>query len=129
MRALVLVVIGLVLGAFGTHMLERTIHLRHAYPRAVMDVMQHHFVAMRLDVKRGTCPAQTTQGHVQSMLNITHEIGPAFDTDDTHFHDLANQLRASLKHVAKTAPTDCKTLTPMLKTIGQRCSACHREYR
>lgn len=129
MRSLILVLIGLVLGAFGAHMVERTIQLRHAYPRAVMDVMQHHFVAMRNEAKSGTCPAATTQNHLKAMIGISHEIGPAFGTGDAHFNDLANRLRQSLQQSADNTPVDCKGLATALSVISGRCDDCHREYR
>ena len=129
MRALILVLIGLVVGAFGTHMIQRTIQMRHAYPRAVMDIMQHHFVAMRTETKAGKCAADTTRGHLQSMLNVSREIGPAFGTDDPHFNDLANRLRDVLQQASTTAPADCKGLAEALTSIHGHCDDCHREYR
>lgn len=129
MRSLILVLIGLVLGAFGTRMVERTLQLQHAYPRAVMDVMQHHFVALHNEVKSGTCPATTTQDHLKAMIGISHEIGPAFGTDDAHFNELAHRLRLSLQQTASHAPVDCKGLATALPVIGGHCDDCHREYR
>lgn len=129
MRALILVVIGLVVGAFATHMVQRTLRMRHAYPRAVMDIMQHHFVAMHKETEAGKCPAGTTRGHLQSMLGVSREIGPAFGTDDPHFNDLANRLRDALQQASTVTPDNCKGLAAALTTIHGHCDDCHREYR
>lgn len=129
MRALILVLIGLVFGAFGTHIVERTLHLQQAYPRAVMDVMQHHFVAMRTEVKSGKCPAKASQHNLQAMINISQEFGSAFATDDAHFSDLANRLRQSLHKTAASTPVDCKGLAAAVHVISGHCDDCHREYR
>lgn len=129
MRTLILILIGLVLGAFGTRMIERTLQMQHAYPRAVMVVMQHHFVSMRNEVKGGKCPAATTQNHLEAMIGIAHEIGPAFGTGDAHFNNLANRLRQSLQQTVGSTPVDCKGLAAALPVIGGRCDDCHREYR
>lgn len=129
MRALILVLIGLVLGAFGTHIVERTLHLQQAYPRAVMDVMQHHFVAMRSAVKSGKCPVKASQHNLQAMINMSQEIDSAFATSDAHFNELANRLHQSLRKTASSTPVDCKGLAAAVHVISGRCDDCHREYR
>lgn len=129
MRAVILIVIGLVVGAFATHMLERTINARHAYPRAVMDIMAHHYGAMKNGVKNKQCDAGTTAGHLESMYVVSRDIGAAFGTDDAHFNDLADKLHVSLQDASQNPPADCDTLATALDAIHQHCSDCHMEYR
>lgn len=129
MRALILIVIGLVVGAFGTHMLERTINARHAYPRAVMDIMAHHYGAMKSSVKNKQCSAETTARHLESMHVVSRDIGAAFGTDDSHFNELADKLQVSLTDAAQNPPADCESLASSLDAIHKHCAACHTEYR
>ncbi|MDN5924726.1 MAG: hypothetical protein L0H70_06975, partial [Xanthomonadales bacterium] len=54
---LVLLVIGGLLGAIGATMVVRTINLRHAYPRAVMTLMNSHVGALKNAIYHGQCSA------------------------------------------------------------------------
>ncbi len=129
MRAVILIIIGLVVGAFATHMLERTVNARHAYPRAVMHLMGHHFGAMKNSVKNKQCDAGATAGHLETMYVVSRDIGPAFGTDDTHFNDLAARLHTSLDKASRNPPASCEALAATLDDVGQHCSDCHMEYR
>ncbi len=129
MRAVILIVIGLVVGAFGTHMLERTINARHAYPRAVMHMMAHHVGAMKNGIKNKQCNPDTTAEHLETMYVASRDIGAAFGTDDKHFNELADKLHVSLQDASQNPPADCAALATALDTIGQHCSDCHMEYR
>ena len=130
MRALLLLILGLIVGAAGAGMVGNAIRLRHAYTRGVMDVMQHHAAALHAAARSGQCLAATTRQHLQVMSTMAGEIGPAFgNAGDTHFSDLAQQLKDQLSAADQVASNECKALAVSVQKIGERCDACHREYR
>lgn len=131
MRALLLFVFGLVLGALAAHTLGHALRLRHAYTRGVMNVMQHHDAVLHRAVRARQCPAHVADHDLAVMRTMAGEIGPAFgNVGDTHFSDLAQRLTTALGEAQqKSATPGCVALATSLQDIGHRCDACHREYR
>lgn len=131
MRALLLFAFGLVIGALAAHTVGHTLRLRHAYTRGVMSVMQHHVAVLHKTVRSRQCPAHAADHDLTVMRTMANEIGPAFgNVGDAHFTDLAKRLKTSLGDAKLKASTPgCAALAASLQDIGQRCDACHREYR
>lgn len=131
MRALLLFVFGLVLGALAAHTVGHAVVLRHAYTRGVMNVMQHHVAVLHKTVRSRHCPAHAADDDLRVISTMASEIGPAFgNVGDTHFADLTQRLQTTLGDAEHKASTPgCAALSTSLQRIGQRCDACHREYR
>lgn len=130
MRYLFLLLLGLTVGAVGATMVSNAARLRHAYPRGVMAVMQHHFAALHHAVRGNQCPAPATIHDLDVMDTMAGEIQPALGAaEDVHLVALAAQLQDTLKHTLQSPPADCKSLASALPAIGERCDDCHREYR
>jgi len=129
MRNLVLLLLGLVVGAAGTASALNVLRQRDAYPRGLMAVMQHHLAALREDVRTNRCKDRSGP-HLQVMRTLAGGIESAVypdDDADSPFREYARRLRDSLGAVP--ADADCPALSPFLAKIGEACDACHRQYR
>lgn len=127
MRQIVLLLLGMAVGAAGGVSLVNTLRQRDAYPRGIMDVMQHHYAALRDDARRGRC--EQSEQHRRVLHELTGEIGEAVygeDIPDAPFREYQSRLAEAL---SAPAPADCKALAPQLQKIGAACDACHRQYR
>lgn len=127
MRQIILLVVGLVVGAAAGISVVNMLHQRDAYPRGLMDVMQHHYASLRDDVRRGRCE-QSAQ-HVDTLRSLAEEIGPAMygeDIPDAPFREFESRLADAL---STSTPRDCKALASQVQKIGAACDACHRQYR
>jgi cytochrome c556 len=127
---LCLFLLGIVLGAAAATQVVNALRQRDAYPRGVMDVMQHHYALLRQDVRLQRCDAKATTSPVFSLRQLAGDLENVFYPDaeaDAPFREHAQRLRDGL--TAATTATDCSTLAPIVDKIGAACDACHREYR
>ena len=127
MRQVVLLLIGLVVGASSGIAVVNTLRQRDAYPRGLMDVMQHHYASLRDDIRRGHC--ELSARHLDMLRNLAGEIGDAVygeDIPDSPFREYNARLLDALN-----APnsTECKALAAQSQKIGATCDDCHRQYR
>jgi cytochrome c556 len=129
MRALLLLLLGLAVGAIAASFAGNALRQRDAYPRAVMDLMQHHIGTMGGAIRARQCDANASLGHLQRMQTFATEIGPAFPDVDQPFHDAAAKLETALRGAVQAAPADCPALQAALKPVDEACEACHRQYR
>src|ERR1700751_1049893 len=82
MRYLALLAVGLLLGAAGASIVQNTLSRRAAYARGVMDVMQHHYAALRERLRDPRCTT-LDPGEDRAMLAaLTEQIGPSQYGDD-----------------------------------------------
>ena len=126
MRRIALLMLGLAVGAAGGASVVNTLRQRDAYPRGLMDVMQHHYAALRDDVRRGHC--ENSAAHVLLLHELSGEIGSAVygdDIPDAPFREFESRLREALS----ASPADCKSLADQASRIGAVCEDCHRQYR
>ncbi len=131
MRQLVLLVIGLFVGAAGAFMLARGLDQRDAYPRGLMNVMQHHMAELHRLERNGKCSAQDTANHTARIADLSHDVLGAFGSagkDDPHLTDAAENLGRNAE-AARAGSADCPALAKTLNQVGDACEACHREYR
>jgi hypothetical protein len=129
MRNLLLLLLGLTVGAAGAASAINVLRQRDAYPRGLMAVMQHHYAALRGDVRENRCKDRSGP-HLQMMRALADGIESAVypdDDADSSFREHARRFRDSLS----AAPTDaeCPALEPFVAKIGEACDACHRQYR
>ena len=129
MRALLLLVLGLILGAMGATLAVNALRQRDAYPRSVMTVMAHHAGALHLALRARQCDAAASATHLGRMQVMTAEILPAFPGVDPPFRDGVDKLRQSIDTAVAAAPRDCPAMQQALKPIDDACDACHRQYR
>jgi hypothetical protein len=127
MRQLVLLLLGLVVGAAAGISVVNTLRQRDAYPRGLMDVMQHHYASLRDDIRRDHCAASAH--HIDVLRELAGEIGDAVygdDIPDAPFREFNARLHDLL---ITPASADCKALAQQVQKIGESCDDCHRQYR
>lgn len=129
MRNLVLFLLGIAAGAVGATNIVNALRQRDAYPRGLMNVMQHYYATLREDVPRNRCTDAAAQ-----RLHLLHELAGEIetavygdDTPDAPFRDYNQHLLDAIP--SPPAATDCAALTQALDRIGAACDACHRQYR
>ncbi|MDR3386229.1 MAG: hypothetical protein P4L92_04190 [Rudaea sp.] len=130
MRNLILLLLGIVLGAAGGAIAVNTLNRRDAYPRGIMNVMQHRLAMLRQEIRLNRCEAKATSATLVRLDELAADVEPALypdDTADAPFREYAQRLRDTL--AAATAATDCPTLASAVERIGAACDSCHREYR
>jgi hypothetical protein len=127
MRQVILLLIGLAVGAAGGISVVNTLRQRDAYPRGLMDVMQHHYASLRDDIRRGHC--ELSGRHLDVLRNLAAEISDAAygeDIPDAPFREYNARLNNALN---VPASTECKALAPQLQKVSAACDECHRQYR
>jgi hypothetical protein len=128
MRHLILLLIGLAVGALGAASAVNALRLRDAYPRGLMQVMQHHLAALREDASRGRC-GTTAAPHLAVLRAMAQEIPSAIYADatpDAQFSEFHRRLRDAL---AAGTFADCSAARASVASIGSACDACHRKFR
>ena len=129
MRSLILLVLGLVVGALAATSVVNALRQRDAYPRGLMNVMQHHYAALRGDVREQRCGDSSR--HVAALKALAADIDGAIFPDTTPeppFLEYEHRLVESLEQ-ASIAATACPALAPAVERITAACDACHRQYR
>ena len=123
--------LGILIGAIATATLNSLWHQRAAYPRGLMNVMQHSLRAARQNAQSGQCVSTSHQHTLSLLKNLFEEIEPAFlppSTQDPVFHRYVEDLQNALARA--TAPsTDCAKAIIALTDTANACEACHRDYR
>ena len=130
MRNLILFVIGIAVGAFVAVNVVNTLRQRDAYPRGLMNVMQHHQALLRQELRRNRCDAKTTAPALASLAQSANELEEAVYPDaiaGAPFREYAQKLRDAV--TSASASVDCATLAPSVTKISDACDACHRQYR
>jgi len=127
MRNIVLLLIGLAIGAIATANVVNALRQRDAYPRGLMNVLQHHYAALREDVRRNRC-VQASSRDLAVLRLASEEISSAVyagDIPDAPFREFDQRLHDALGTTAST----CSEAASALDRIHDACEACHRQYR
>ena len=130
MRYLVCLIVGLVFGAIAASMVVNTVARRHAWPRGVMNVMQHELSTARRAAHANQCaPAAAESAHRHLTLLAT-DIEAALlpnGAKDRVFTQYAQGLERAIADWDPAAA--CAAQTTALTRIAQACDDCHRDYR
>jgi cytochrome c556 len=129
MKYLILFLIGLAVGALAATSAVNALARSHAWPRGLMEVMQHEYGGLREAVRSGKCAAPTREK--LWLAQLAADVEPAFYPDsaaDAPFREYTQRLHESIAALPEM-PTDCATLAPIVTKIGNDCEACHRQYR
>ncbi|HEX6833205.1 MAG TPA: cytochrome c [Rudaea sp.] len=132
MRYALLFVLGLALGGIGVGIANNALRLRDAYPRAVMQILQHEVGALRQNLRTQRCEAESTRRAIGRLAEFAGETENAVygtQTPEAPFREYAARLREAVAVAAQTASGDCAALAPTVHAIGEACEACHRQYR
>jgi hypothetical protein len=129
MRNLILLAIGLAVGAIAATSVLNALGQRDAYPRGLMNVMQYHYAALREDLRASHCA--TAPADVDGLRLLSRGVENAMYPDgsaDPPFVEYERRLDEGLT-AAATAGTECAVLKPAVDKITAACDACHRQYR
>jgi hypothetical protein len=129
MRNLILLAIGLAVGVIAAASVLNALGQRDAYPHGLMNVMQHHYAALREDLRGNRCT--TAPADVESLRMLSRDVENAMYPDgsaDSTFLDYEQRLHEGVT-AAATAGTECAILKPAVDKITAACDACHHEYR
>ncbi len=129
MRSLILLVLGLAVGALAASSVINALGRRDAYPRGLMNVMQHHAAALKESVRAGHC--DRAQTHVTAMSGLSRDIDSAMYPDSSPeeaFLEFEHRLNDALT-AAANAGSECKALAPAADRIAAACDSCHHQYR
>ncbi|HVV98549.1 MAG TPA: hypothetical protein VHC92_15500 [Rhodanobacteraceae bacterium] len=130
MRYLVCLLGGALLGALFAIMLANILGQRHAYPKALMTVMQHELGRARDLVRGDRCMAPEAASAGAHLALLASDIEPAIlspGARDRVFSQYAGDLRKEVD--AYNAGADCPARKDAVTRIANACDACHRDYK
>jgi len=130
MRYLVCLIGGALLGALVAVTIANVLGQRNAYPRALMNVMEHDLGRARDLVRANQCATPDANATAEHLKLIANDIEPALLAPGAHdrvFSQYASDLRDAV--AAFAAAADCPARSQALTKIGHACDACHRDYK
>ncbi len=126
---LLILLAGMLVGALIAFSAANALHQRSAWPRGVMNVLQHHLGELRSLQRRNDCTPARTALHFQRLAQTGADIGPAFADEKPDFHDQARRFVDASSRLGAEAPTSCQALDEALRQTGDACESCHLRYR
>jgi hypothetical protein len=131
MRNLLLLVLGLALGAVIASILLNAMYRREAYARGVMQVLQHQYAPLRERLRKADCANIDVSDSKHRLAELTEEIEPSTYPDskpDAPFREYTSRLREAVADLP-TGSASCAAVAPIVTRIGDACETCHRQYR
>lgn len=131
MRSLILVLIGLFVGAACTLIAMSALRQGTAYPNGVMAVMSAQMRALDTSIKQNRCASADLAPRLQTLRHLGNDLEPAFlpTQDDERFIQHATTLRAALDAALAATPSDCAAAGVAVDRIQNGCQACHRDFK
>lgn len=131
MRSLILLVIGLLVGALCTVIAINTLNRGTAYPNAVMALLGQQMKAMDTSIKQSRCASTDLTPRLQTLRFVANDIEPAFADmkDEAQFGRYAADLRSAADAALMTPPATCAAATAALSKLDKACDSCHRDYK
>jgi cytochrome c556 len=129
MRALLLVILGLAMGAMGATFAISALRQGTPFHNGVMAVMQHHIGALRSNVRAKQCDAKGNAAHLTRLRETAGDIRDAFPDMEPAFGQADDALLKSLDGALASAPASCEALVAALKPVGDACQSCHQQFR
>lgn len=126
MRLAILFVLGLAIGAIAATNIASVLRQRDAYPRGLMNVMQHDLATLRAAARAQRCDARATAS-LDRLRLLAESTGTAIygtEPPDPPFAEYAQKLRVAIPPVL-----ECRDLAQAVDRLGSACDACHRQYR
>ncbi|MBS0230308.1 MAG: cytochrome c [Proteobacteria bacterium] len=131
-RYLFVMLLGLVIGGVAAVMGMRALQERQdPFPDALMHVQGWHMGQLDDAVKANKCSPTDALPHLQALRMTAGDIENAFPDlrDDQRFSSAAAALRAATDKAIAAPPLSCAALTATIKSVGETCSGCHRDYK
>ena len=131
-RYLVLLILSLVVGAIATVMAMRALDARKDhFPDSLMEVQGWHMGQLKAAMEQNRCGATDVLPHLQTLRMLGNDLEPAFPglRDDERFRTAAAAMRAAADKAVSAPPLSCQSLAGTMKSLGDSCKACHRDFR
>ena len=131
-RYLFLLILGLVVGAIATVMAMRALDARKDhFPDSLMEVQGWHMGQLKAAMEQNRCGATDVLPHLQTLRMLGNDLEPAFPDlrDDERFRTAAAAMRAAADKAVSAPPLSCQSLAGTMKSLGDSCKACHRDFR
>lgn len=131
MRNLIILLIGLVVGAMLTVVALDALRKDTAYPRGVMAVKAAQVSALEAQLEANACTADSLLPHLQTLAALGNDLEPAFlpSADDVLFSQHAADYRAAADTALVAAPADCSAAAEVVESIKASCKACHQDFK
>ena len=131
MRSLILLLVGLLVGALCTLIAVNALNRGTAYPNAVMALMGQQMKAIDQSIKQSRCASSDLAPRLQTLRFVANDIEPAFADmkDDAQFGRYAADLRAASDAALTTPPKSCAAASAALSNLNKTCDSCHRDYK
>jgi hypothetical protein len=130
MRNLLVLVLGVLLGAVLSTIVMNALARRNAYARGLMQVLQHQVAQLREDVRKRACAENFTADRTLLAM-LVDRIDAAGGDDappDPPFREYSARLSAAVAALPATAD-GCSGVAAQLDAVGQACETCHRQYQ
>lgn len=101
------------------------------FPDALMGVQGWHMGQLKAAMEQNRCGATDVLPHLQTLRMLGNDLEPAFPDlrDDERFRTAASGMRAAADKAIGAPPLSCESLASTLKSLGDSCKACHRDFR
>lgn len=131
MRSLILLLIGLAVGAACTAIAINAMNRGTDYPNAVMAMMGQQMKALDNSVKQARCAPTDLTPRLQTLRMVANDIEPAFADDraEPQFGRYASDLRAAADAALLAPPANCAAAVATINNLGKACDSCHRDYK
>jgi cytochrome c556 len=132
MRSIVLLLVGIVVGALLATTTMGTLNARDRYPRSVMVVMQANLSALQRGLRTQDCGLAEASMRASQLLAVANEIPIAFaahERDSEDFVQSRERFVAAVEPLTIGPPPDCTSLNTAITNIAQTCDACHNGHR
>lgn len=130
MRAVVLFLVGLAVGALCTLIAVNALNRGTAWPNAVMSEMGHQMKGLDTSIKASRCASTDLTPRLQTLRFVANDIEPAFaDMKDPQFARYAADLRAAADAALMTPPASCAAASAAMTNLGKACDSCHRDFK
>lgn len=130
MRAIVLLLIGVLIGSFGTVSVLNALSRGNTRPKAVMTLLGYHMQSARKALAATQCTAAST--HIEALSVLSRDVSKVFpdmgDQDATFKRYAMKFHSAAESAVAATAGADCKQISASMGPVSDSCKACHRDF-
>lgn len=131
-RYLFLMILGFVVGIVATVMVLRALDARKDhFPDALMEVQGWHMGQLKGAMEQNRCAATDVLPHLQALRMTANDLEAAFPglSDDQRFRDAASAMRGAVDKAIASPPLSCESLGGTMKSIGDTCKGCHRDFR
>lgn len=131
MRSIVLLLVGLAVGALCTVIAINALDRGTSHRDAAMTMMAEQMRAMGASLKANKCTATDLMPRLQTLRFVANDIEPAFagEIDDPQFNRYAADLRAAADLALASPPASCQAASATVSNLKRSCDSCHREFK